>query len=107
MSMTIEIAGDLEPILKAEARKAGVDPIHYTDQLLRKFLRNDQRAVSPLSAEEANLLKEINRGLSVEEMDMYRSLIRKRQEETITEEEFRQLNEFTRRLESLQVRSLE
>jgi hypothetical protein len=107
MGMTIEIAGDLEPILKAEANKAGIDPVRYTQQLLRKSLGTEQTGIPSLSAEEAGLLNEINQGLSSDEMDLYRILIEKRQEETITETEFEQLQGFTFRLESISVRRLE
>jgi len=107
MGMTIEIAGDLELILKAEANKAGIDPVRYTQQLLRKSLGTEQTGIPSLSAEEAGLLNEINQGLSSDEMDLYRILIEKRQEETITETEFEQLQGFTFRLESISVRRLE
>ena len=97
MSMTIEISGELEPILKAEAGKAGIDPIAYTHQLLRASLPTEQLTAPSVSAEEARLLNQINQGLSAEELDHYRELIGKRQAETISLEEFRQLDGLTRR----------
>lgn len=103
MSMTIEISGDLEPILKAEAVKTGVDPIAYTNQLLRRLLVAGKSSPPALSSEEARLLNEINQGLPAEEMDYYQTLIRKRQDETISDEEFQALDRITRRLEALQL----
>src|SRR5437879_3741883 len=91
MSMTIEISSELEPILKAEAGKAGVDPVAYTNQLLRASLQTEKPTVPSMSPAETRLLNQINQGLSLEEFDRYRELIRKRQEETITQDELSQL----------------
>ncbi len=107
MSLTIEISSELEPILKAEAGKAGLDPTAYTHQLLRASLPTEKQRAPSISTEETRLLNEINQGLSAEELDRYRELIRKRQEETINQEAFGQLDAMTRRLEGLQVRRLE
>ena len=102
MSMTIEITSDLEPLLMTEARKAGVDPATYTRDLLRKALPISAPSAPCVTAEEASLLKEINKSISPEEMARYEELILKRQEETISQPEFRELEEFTRRLEDFQ-----
>ena len=106
MSMTIEIASDLEPLLKAEAGKAGVDPIAYTQHLLRKSLPSSPPSAPAVTAEESRLLKEINQGVSSEGMVRYEELIQKRQQETISSEEFRELEDFTRRLEDFQARRM-
>ena len=107
MSMTIEISGELEPILKAAAGKAGLDLTAYTHQLLRISLPAATPSAPSVSAEEARLLNQINRGLSAEDLDRYRELIRRRQEETISPEEFRQLDDLTRQMEALQTQRLE
>ena len=90
MSMTIEISGELEPVLKAEAGKAGIDPIAYTHQLLRASLPPRKLSAPSMSVEESRLLNQINQGFSEEEFERYRELIAKRQAETISPEEFRQ-----------------
>ena len=105
--MTIEIPNELEPILKAEAGKAGVDPTTYTHQLLRKSLERNRALAPCLPEEETQLLKAIASGPSTEEMERYRQLIRKRQQGEITQHDLRLLNEMTRRMESLQVQRLE
>ena len=107
MSMTIEISGDLEPILKAEAGRAGIDPIAYTNQLLRKSLHTDKRSAPVVSADETRLLMEINQGLSAEALERYRQLIHRRQDEAIGNEELAELTELTHQFEALQVRRLE
>src|SRR4051794_32448751 len=104
MSMTIEIAGDLETLLKAEAGKAGVAPEEYTRLLLRRSLLKRQPNAPVLSREEAQLLHSINHGLGSEEMDRYMDLIRKRQGETITASEFDELHRLTQRLEEIGAR---
>jgi hypothetical protein len=107
MSMTITIPIDLEPLLKAEAGKAGVDQIAYTSQLLRKSLSPGRPPAPVVSPEETRLLNETNQGLTARELDHYRHLIGKRQEETITEQELQELMEITCRLEALQIRRIE
>jgi hypothetical protein len=106
MSMIIEISSELEPTLKAQADKAGVDPIVYIHQLLRACLSAGNHHGPSVSPEETQLLNKINQGLSAEDLDLYRKLIRKRQLETITDEEFQHLDRLTRRLESLQARRM-
>lgn len=107
MSTTIEISGELEPILKAAAGKAGLDLAAYTHQLLRLSLATATQSAPSVSAEEASLLNKINRGLEAEDLDRYRQLIAKRQEETINPGEYRQLVELTRRMEALQTQRME
>ena len=107
MSVTIEISGELEPILKAEAGKAGLDLTAYTHQLLRTSLPAAKPSASSVSAKEARLLHQINHGLAAEALDRYRELIRKRQEENISPEEFRQLDDLTGQMEALQTERLE
>ena len=72
--------------------------------MLRKSLCPASKTSAPsLSGEEALLLAEINRGPSSSEMESYIALIRKRQSETITEEELDELRAFTQRMEQLAV----
>ena len=103
MSMIVEIASDLEPILKAEAGKAGIDPVAYMEHLLRKALPAGAPAVGEsVSAQETSLLKRINQGFSPDQMVRYRELVRKRQEEAISPEEWHELENCTARLEHFQ-----
>jgi len=103
MGMTIEIAGDLERLLKTEAGKAGVAPEEYTSRLLRNSLLKGKPNAPVLSQEEARLLEVINQGLSAVEMDRYAGLVRKRQSETISGPEVEELRDLTERLEELGV----
>src|SRR5258707_9293544 len=49
MSLTIEISSELEPILKAEAGKAGLDPTAYTHQLLPASLPTEKQRAPSIS----------------------------------------------------------
>jgi len=101
MSLTIEIAGDLEPLLKAEAGKAGVAPEEYTSRLLRNSLLKQKSNAPVLSPQEARLLNEINQGLSAEEIELYVNLVRRRQEEAISAAGFDELRRLTHKLEKI------
>jgi hypothetical protein len=107
MNMTIEITGDLEPLLKAEAGKAGVAPEEYTSRLLRKSLLRRKPNAPVLSQEEARLLNEINQGLSAEEMERYAGLVHKRQDESIKPSELDELRRLTQKLEEVGVKRAE
>ena len=106
MSVIVESPNELEPILKAEAGKAGVDATTFTHQLLRKSLEATQTSAPCLPEEEAELIRAISAGPSSEQLDRYRHLIGKRQRAVISPEELRILDEMTRQMESLQVQRL-
>jgi len=102
MSVTLEISADLEPLLEAEAVKAGTDPSTLAQQLLRDSLTGKRPPGVPCTpAEEEELFKAINRGPTQPEMERYEGLIRKRQDEDLSAEEFDELRQFTNRMEEL------
>ena len=109
MSLTLEITADLERLLEAEASRTGSSPASVAHDMLRKSL--SRRILPPdaaprLSAEESELLEQINRGPSAAEMDRYLTLIRARQEESIGEAGLEELRAFTYRMEQLAVNRL-
>ncbi|MDP6353647.1 MAG: hypothetical protein QF473_00995 [Planctomycetota bacterium] len=104
MSLTLEISPELESFLEAEATRTGKDVTSVAEAVLRKSLCPGEHSSAPrLTAEEARLLEEINRGPTTSEMEGYIALIRKRQSETITEDELDELRSFTQRMEELAV----
>lgn len=105
--LTIEIASDLEPLIKREARKAGVDPVTYTEHLLRSALPAPDSPPPALTPAESALLKEIDTGLSAEESIRYKELVEIRRQETIDQAELSELKEITGRLEEFQARRME
>lgn len=104
---TIEIASDLEPLLKSEARKAGVDPVTYTEHLLRSALPAVDPPPPAVTTEEAVLLKKIDAGLSPAESARYNELIEKRRREVISQSELGELRDITGRLEEFQARRMQ
>ena len=101
-TLQLEISPELEQQLRAEAARKGLDPGHYVLTLLQQQLQPAQQGtnspnVPALPPTEAKLLQQINLGLSAEEWDLYYDLIKKREAETLTDEE----REFLARFERL------
>lgn len=104
MSLTLEISPELEPLLEAEAARAGRDVTTVAHEMLTRSLRMAQTASERrLPEEESRLLRAINEGPSTAEMERYIELIHKRQEETVTNDELVELRAFTDRMEKLAV----
>ena len=111
MTLTIELAADLEEQLHEQAAASGVNAETFvmdsvTDRLKR--LRDGTNASSEqrLSAEESRLMQEINRGPDDATWQRYRSLVRKRQDETISSEELSELIRLSDLIEGDHVRRL-
>ena len=100
MSLTLEISTELEPLLKAEAARAGRDVVAVAHEMLARSLRVAQTdSTRRLPEDESQLLEEINQGPSTAETERYLELIRKRQDEAITAAEVAELRAFTERME--------
>ncbi|MEM7357430.1 MAG: hypothetical protein AAF657_41840, partial [Acidobacteriota bacterium] len=84
-AVTLEITPDLESQLRREAAREGLDPQGYILSTLRQRLTGAQHPTVPrLTAEEANLLRQINRGLPAATWQHYGELKEKRQAEDLT-----------------------
>jgi len=103
MEMTIEIPAEVESRLTAEAKRIGVDPAGFVQDLLKNRLRQPSQAPA-VSHREAELLQAIDIGFSQARMDRFGELIGKRRDETITGEELNELLETTGELERLNVK---
>jgi hypothetical protein len=78
-------------------------PIAELEQLVDQVIAIRAERVAPhLSADESELLTRINQGLPVEDRARMRALVDKRDSETITDAEWRELTALTDRLELLQ-----
>lgn len=100
MTLTIDIAPDLERQLRAEAARRGVDENAFIAQTLRERLESSAAAPCLPSAE-AHLLQQINQGLSTEEWQRYNALIARRQAEALSTDEQSDLVALSDRLEEL------
>jgi hypothetical protein len=104
MSITIDIAPELEKRLHVEAAKEGIDTSTYITHTLEEHLR---RAGIRLSKREGELLQKINLGLSQEEWQCYHDLVAKRRTETITPKELQQLISLSDQIELANARRIE
>lgn len=101
MTLTIDIAPDLEQKLRAEAARRGVDENDFILQTLRERLKQGTSAVPSLPSAEARLLQQINQGLSADEWQRYNALITRRQAEMLRPDEQSELVALSDRLEEL------
>lgn len=107
-ALTLEITPDLESALRREAAKQGLDTQGYVLSTLRERLAAVRQVAAPrLSAEETELLQEINRGFASEKWHRYAALKEKRRAETLTPEEQIELIAFSDQIEAMNVRRME
>ncbi|HXE53832.1 MAG TPA: hypothetical protein VN541_12495 [Tepidisphaeraceae bacterium] len=107
MTITLKLDPALERRLRERAAQRGLDPDSYAEAAIREQLQRDPIQVPRLSAEEADLLKQINLGFSNETWDRYDLLIGKRENETLTAKELDELRGLTDELEAANVRRIE
>lgn len=86
-NITLQIPPELEQQLRVEATKQGINPDRYILDAIQAYLQATPRPKASLSKAEADLLEQINIGLSVDRWEAYHSLIAKRRAETLTEAE--------------------
>ncbi len=99
-TINITLSEELDQKLCIEATKQGVEPDRYILNTLTTSLQPD-------TPTEANLLNKINIGLSQENWHHYHVLIKKRQAEMLTEEDYIQLIQLTTHLETLNVQRIQ
>lgn len=110
MTITIDLSPDLEHRLRATAAASGIPAEEIvvgalSDSLKGKGLPENQ--APHLSAKEAQLLIDINRGMSESQWRRYHDLIARRQNETLTQAESQELISLCDQLEELNVARLE
>ena len=102
MSITIDVAPDMEQQLRQAAAQAGLAPETYIIELLRERLSqshrraNNERRISP---SETELLLQINQSLSGITWARYHELVAKRKAETLTKNEQQELIDLTDQIE--------
>jgi hypothetical protein len=107
MTLTLEITPELEEALRESAAREGLPPERYVLDLLKKQLVRAQKAAPHLPRAEAELLQKINEGLPEATWERYRALKEKRDDETLTPEEHRELIALTDTIEGWNVERLE
>jgi hypothetical protein len=98
MTLTLDIAADLEHQILHEARRRGLDAKSFVLDLLRETLAtktpSSERALS-----DSRLLEDINRGFPIELWDRYRELVAKREMEALSATEQEELISLIDRIE--------
>lgn len=92
MTLVIDMAPETERRLRDEAAREGLEPERYARHMLEEQLhRERQTDVSRLPRSEAELLDQVDLGVSSETWDRYYALIGKRDDGTLTGEEHGEL----------------
>ena len=92
MTLVIDMAPETERLLRDKAAREGVEPERYVLRTVEESLRRADDGDAPyLSCSEAELLDQMDLGISSETWDRYYALIGKRDEGTLTGEEHAEL----------------
>jgi hypothetical protein len=102
-SITLQLSSELEQQLLSAAIEQGIEPDLYILNTLQERLRSNRSV--PMT--EAELIQQINIGLSPSDWEKYHALIVKRQAETLTQDEYQQLLSMSDRLEKLNVQRIQ
>ncbi len=105
MTLTLDIATELEHQILQEAGRKGLDAKSFVLGLLRESLAS--MASSGNARSESDLLEEINQGFPEEIWRRYRELVAKRQDETLSAEEHTELIAMIDRVEIANARRIE
>ncbi len=97
MTITLDIATDLEYQILQQAQRRGLDAESYVLDLLRESLASRECSKGVLS--ESELLEEVNRGFPPQVWRRYRELIARRQADTLSPEEHAELISLIDRIE--------
>lgn len=104
MPITIHLSPELEQILKEVAARTGKDVDNYIVSMLEEKLL---AGPGGLREREAELLQQINLGISQEEWRRFFQLIEQRDAEKLTPEEYQELLDLTEAIESANARRME
>lgn len=110
MTISIDTTPTLERKIKRAAAEAGLSPDEYVLESVTQRLqpaRHRQSKAARLSKEESELIQKINQSLAQFDWTRYRELIRKRQAETLTNQEHLELIAMTEQTEEANVNRLE
>jgi len=101
--ITLQLSSELEQQLRTEAARHGINPDRYILNALQERLQDSSRPKASLPKAEADLLQQINLGLSVERWEEYHSLLAKRRAETLTADDHAKLIAISDQIEQANV----
>ena len=102
-NITLQLPPELEQQLRTEAAKQGINPDRYILNALQERLQAFPRPNASLPKAEADLMQQINLGLSTEQWEEYHNLLAKRRAETLTAEEHARLIAISDQIEGANV----
>jgi hypothetical protein len=103
-TMKVELQLSSEDLLKAVEQLSQADLKQFISQVIAL---QAQRTAPSLMQQESELLLKINQGISVDIQNYYNDLIAKREAETLTDEEHRELLSLTEQIEKQQAQRIE
>ncbi len=103
-TMKIELQLSSDDLLKAVEQLSQADLKQFISQVIAL---QAQRTAPSLMQQESELLLKINQAISVEIQNYYNDLIAKRETETLTDEEDRELLSLTEQIEKQQAQRIE
>jgi hypothetical protein len=103
MTLKLDLPSELEHKLHREAQMAGVGESEFALRVIEDRLTHGS---ATLSEDEELLLREIDRGFSDPWWERYAQLVRKREDEALSELERRELSVLTEALEEYNVRRI-
>ena len=107
MTISIDLAPELEQQLRDAAAKVGLDTRAYIVNTLEQRLRYTRPEAPHISSAEAKLLHKINLGVSQEDWQRYHTLMAKRRTETLTPDEHAALIALSDQIEEANVRRIQ
>jgi hypothetical protein len=101
--ITLQLSLELEQQLHTEAAKQGINPDRYILNALQERLQASPHSKASLPKAEADLLQQVNLGLSVDRWEEYHSLLAKRRTETLTADDHARLIAISDQIEQANV----
>ncbi|WP_228049073.1 MULTISPECIES: STAS/SEC14 domain-containing protein [unclassified Nodularia (in: cyanobacteria)] len=102
--MKVELQLSSEDLIKAVEQLSQADLKQFISQVIAL---QAQRTAPSLMQQESELLLKINQGISLDIQNYYNDLIAKREAETLTDEEYRELLSLTEQIEKQQAQRIE
>jgi hypothetical protein len=106
MTLTLEISPELEQALRETAARAGIPLDRYILNLLQQRVVQEQDTTALLPQAEGDLLQKINEGMPEATWERYHDLKKKRDAQTLTEEERAELLTLVNEIEIWNARRL-
>ncbi len=99
MSITIQLSPELQHRLQQRADKAGLKIDRFINQLLEEKTTTKAKEKQDVKKREALLLRKINKGFNIEFWEKYATLVKKRNEASLSQSEYQALLQLSNQIE--------